>query len=221
MRHLKKVLNAEQLVAVREALDQADFEEGRLSAGAAIQGSKHNLQLRRFSAEAMPLDELIIGALTHHPVVQQVALPQRFLAPLFCKYQPGMRYGAHVDSPIMGGGTPLRTDYSFTLFLNEPADYDGGELCLYADYEAHRIKLPAGDGLFYPTFLLHEVAEVTRGQRLVAVTWCQSRIRDPLIREIVCDLNTAAAALVQADPNAPVTRLVQKSANNLARLALS
>jgi PKHD-type hydroxylase len=114
---------------------------------------------------------------------------------MFNRYGQGMAYGPHVDNairyaPVTGGR--FRTDLSATLFLSDPADYDGGELIIEGDAGATRVKLPAGDLILYPAASVHQVSEVTRGERLAAVFWVQSMVADPTRRQLLYDLDLAA-----------------------------
>ena len=116
------------------------------------------------------------------------SLRSRGTSTTFCsaRYGEGMEYGDHTDNPLMDQGR--RSDMSITIFLNDPSEYEGGELMLNTDISPQAIKLPAGDAVVYPTFMLHRVDKVRKGQRLVAVTWIESLIRDANQRQILLDL---------------------------------
>jgi PKHD-type hydroxylase len=130
-----------------------------------------------------------------------------------------MTYGDHVDDPIMGGTGPrFRSDLSMTLFLNAPERYEGGELVMRTAFGDQRIKLPAGDAVLYPSSSLHQVAEVTAGERLVALTWIQSYVRDAAQRELLFELNQARETLLKDSPQAAHTALVDRSYANLVRM---
>ena len=86
---------------------------------------------------------------------------------------------------LMGGRDPLRTDLSGTLFLSDPADYDGGELLVDGLQGRQSAKLPAGDLVIYPSAQLHAVMPVTRGVRLACVFWVQSIVPNPLQRTLL------------------------------------
>jgi PKHD-type hydroxylase len=217
MQHLRNVLTSEELTAVTGALAVAEFEDGKLTADDAIKHVKKNLQLKRDGPEPIPLDTLVVGALARHPVLRAWGMPRRFAAPLYSKYEPGMAYGAHVDASVMGIGNPIRADLSFTLFLSPPTDYDGGELAIETSAGSHRVKLPAGDAIVYSTYELHQVLPVTRGARLVAVTWAQSLVRDPRMRQILFDLNVATQSLTEKAPDALEVKLLQRALSNLQR----
>ncbi len=130
---------------------------------------KHNQEVDRHAHELEQLNNLVMGKLVQHPVYRSAALPLRVAAPYYARYTPGMRYGDHVDDPVMGAdGTLYRSDVSITVFISDPAEYDGGELEVNTAFGEQQVKLPAGDAVMYPSSSLHRVAEVTRGERLVA-----------------------------------------------------
>jgi PKHD-type hydroxylase len=147
------------------------------------------------------------------------ALALKVATPFYARYTPGMRYGNHVDDPIMGTDEGLyRTDIAITIFLNDPANYDGGELVVNTAFGEQQVKLPAGDGVMYPASSLHRVAEVTRGERLVAVTWVQSLVRDPAQRELLYELNQARERLLKEAPDSPDTARINTVYVNLFRM---
>ena len=134
---------------------------------------------------------------------------------MFSRYDPGMEYGDHIDNAIMG---EIRTDLSVTLFLSRPDTYDGGELVIQLPLGNQEIKLDAGEAIVYPSNSVHHVAPVTRGARLAAVTWVQSRVRDQEVRSILYDLHKSAQDPV-AGQNKDLSLLLAKSYHNLLRYA--
>ena len=112
----------------------------------------------------------------------------------------------------------LRSDVSITIFLNEPAAYDGGELIISTAFGQQKVKLNAGDAVLYPSSSTHQVAEVTRGERLVAVTWLQSTIRDPARREILYNLSQARETLIQKSPGSKELEQLSNGYVNLLRM---
>ncbi len=213
------VLDAEQLGAVRRLLADAPFVDGRLSAGAAARPVKRNEELDPGDRRVEALNRIVMGALTRNPLYLSAALPHRVAVPFYARYRPGMAYGEHVDDPVMGPpGGRYRSDVSITVFLNAPEEYDGGELVIETTYGPRAVKLPAGHAVLYPSSSRHRVAEVTRGERLVAVTWVQSLVRDPARREVLFELDQARRALIEADPAAEPARRVQAAYANLVRM---
>ncbi len=217
--HLKNVLTPDQLQGAREMLARVKFVDGKASAGLAATRVKHNQEADRQAAEIQTLDSLVMGSLVRHPAYRAGALALKVATPFYARYVPGMRYGDHVDDPIMGTDEGLyRTDIAITIFLNDPANYDGGELVINTAFGEQKVKLPAGDGVMYPASNLHRVAEVTRGERLVAVTWVQSLLRDPAKRELLYELNQVRERLLKETPDSPDTARINTVYVNLFRM---
>ncbi|MCP8687572.1 Fe2+-dependent dioxygenase [Marinobacterium sedimentorum] len=192
------LLGSAQLAQIRALLDRADWIDGRSSAGAQALEVKHNRQLPAGSPLAQQLGDVILAALSRHPTFISAALPLRIMPPLFNRYEAGESYGLHVDNAVRyppGSATPLRTDLSATLFLNDPDDYDGGELEIESSFGAQSIKLAAGDLILYPASSQHRVTPVTRGNRTCAVFWLQSMVRDSSKREMLFDLDQSLQSL--------------------------
>ena len=213
------VLSAGQLRKVQLLLADAPFVDGKLSAGKQAERVKHNLELDSGADKlAAQLNNIVMGSLVQHPVYQYAALPLRVAAPFYARYSAGMHYGKHVDDPIMGTAEHYRSDISITVFLNAPDAYQGGELVIHTAFGTQWIKRPAGDAVMYPSSSLHEVSQVTDGERLVAVTWVQSVVRDPAQRELLYELYQARETLLRDRPGAPETNQVSNAYVNLLRM---
>jgi PKHD-type hydroxylase len=202
---LEGVLSADQVALCRERLAAADWVDGRVTAGEQSAKAKNNLQVPEDSTAARELGEIILGALGRHPGFVSAALPLKVFPPLFNRYDVGMGFGTHVDNAIrFSGPVRYRTDVSATLFLGDPADYDGGELIVEDAYGEHAVKLNAGDLVLYPATSLHRVAPITRGSRWAAFFWVQSMVKSDEKRALLWDLDNAIQALTtrvgQTDP---------------------
>ena len=213
------VLNTEELVVVHDYIAQADFVDGKLSAGSEAVGVKNNLEMRLSDQHMAQLNNLVMGKLIQHPVYLSAAMPAKIAVPFYAKYSEGMQYGKHIDDPIMGPpGQRYRTDLSITVFLNPPEAYDGGELVVQTAFGEQRVKLDAGNAIMYPSGSTHHVAEVTRGERIVAVTWVQSTVRDPAQRELLYKLSQAREILLAKSKGEEETELVSNTYINLVRM---
>jgi len=213
------VLNKEELAVVRDFIAGADFVDGKLSAGSEAKEVKNNLEMRATDQHMSQLNNLVMGKLVNHPVYLNAAMPARIAAPFYARYTQGMQYGKHIDDPIMGpAGQRYRTDLSITVFLNPPDDYDGGELVVQTAFGEQRVKLQAGDAVMYPSGSTHRVAEVTRGERIVAVTWLQSMVRDPSQRELLYRLSQARDILLHKSKGEEEAELVSNVYINLMRM---
>ena len=215
---IKGVLDPHQLEAATALIRAGRFADGADSAGMAAQRVKHNEELALDAARMSELNNLVMGNLVQHPVYRSAAMSLKVAAPYYAHYTPGMSYGEHVDDPVMGQGELYRSDLSVTVFLSDPGDYDGGELLIQTAFGEQRVKLAAGDAVLYPSSSVHRVAEVTRGERLVAVSWIQSLVRDPDKRALLHELNQAREALLREQPDAAETRQVNHSYINLVRM---
>lgn len=213
------VLNKEELTVANDLLSRGRFENGKLSAGNEAVRVKNNQELHAQDELIVPLNNLIMGKLVNHPVYLAAALPLKIAAPYYARYSKGMAYGNHIDDPVMGPtGQRYRTDLSITVFLNSPEDYDGGELVIHTPFGEQTAKLEAGNAIMYPSGSTHRVAEVTRGERLVAVTWLQSMVRDPAQRELLYRLSQARDILLDKSNGEKETELVSNAYINLVRM---
>ena len=215
---LCNVLDPERLEDARKLLAGGRFADGAVSAGLAAKRVKHNQELAADERLMRQLNNLVMGSLVQHPVYRSAALPLRVAAPYYARYTAGMSYGNHVDDPVMGQGDPYRSDISVTIFLSGPEDYDGGELLIQTPFGEQQVKLPAGDAVIYPSSSVHRVAEVTRGERVVAISWIQSMIRDPDKRALLHELNQAREKLLRDNPDAEETSRVNHAYINLVRM---
>jgi len=213
------ILNTHKLKQVHSLLEQGQFVDGRLSAGLSAGRVKHNQELQGGSRQMESLNRLVMSALLQHPVYQAAVMPTRVATPYYARYTRGMSYGDHVDDPVMGPpGGQYRSDVSSTVFLNGPDDYEGGELVICTSYGEKRLKCAAGDAVIYPSSSLHHINEVTAGERLVAVTWSQSMLRDPQQRELLYQLYQARESLLESQPEAETTTQVDHAYVNLVRM---
>ena len=210
-------LSATQIAAVQSVLHQGKYVDGKLSAGANAQKNKANQELAASDDQFEALNNVVMSELVKHPLYLNSTLPVKISLPIYVRYTRGMSYGYHIDDPVMGGTARYRSDVSITIFLNDPDDYDGGELCIDSSYGSNEFKLPAGHALLYPSSSRHAVKTVTRGERLVAVAWVQSMIRNPDQRQILFQLCQAREAL-RSQSTGEAYRHIDDSYTNLVRL---
>jgi PKHD-type hydroxylase len=214
---IKKVLKPAVIKQVQLLLEKAHFVDGKLSAGDSASSVKNNLELSLQSPLHQQLNNLVMAELVSHPTYQAAVLPSKVASAFYSCYSEGMSYGAHVDDAVMG---PLsgryRTDVSSTVFLNNPEEYDGGELRIYNASGYDAIKLEAGDAVIYSSGSLHEVTEVKNGKRLVAVSWAQSMVKSSEQRQVLYDFSMLRESLA-SDNEAERVKL-DKIYSNLMRM---
>jgi PKHD-type hydroxylase len=217
---IPRVLAPEVVTRCREALLDAGWTDGRVTAGHQSTRVKRNQQIPESSPVARALGDVVLEALERCPLFVSAALPQRVFPPLFNRYDEGQSFGAHVDNAIRSiAGTPvrLRTDLSATLFLSEPDAYDGGELVVEDTFGTHAIKLPAGDLVLYPASSLHHVRPITRGARLASFFWIQSLVREPDRRKLLFDLDMSIMEIGRQTPDSPAVVKLTAVYHNLLR----
>jgi len=216
---VSRILGQDELDRVLSCLASSKFVNGKLTANGPARDVKDNLQADRTDQNPTDADQVVLAALQRNQEFQAFAFPRRILLPLFNRYETGMQYGSHVDSPIMGkGADQIRTDLSMTIFLSDPATYDGGELALETPFGEEEIKLDAGEAIVYPSTTMHRVMPITRGVRLACVTWIQSCVRDERLRELLFDLKRSIA-LAERDRHESAV-LLHKIHSNLLRYAV-
>ena len=219
---IPEILDQDRLALCRERLAAADWQDGRITAGPQSAQVKTNQQLPETDPDARALSDMVLRALEQSPLFLSAALPHHVFPPLFNCYGPGMAFGAHIDNAIRqvpGTTHRLRTDLSATLFLSDPADYEGGELMVDDAYGAHSVKLAAGDMVLYPASSLHRVLPVTRGSRLAAFFWIQSMVRDDGERTLLFDLDGAIQRVTTLTDDPAVVQLTSIYHNLLRRWA--
>lgn len=216
--HLKNVLGSGDIKHIHDLLSNAQYVDGKLSAGKSASAVKNNLELN--AKQSMVIEQLnqkVMGNLVRHKTYQRAALPLKVASPFYACYETGMSYGEHIDDPVMGGQARYRSDLAVTIFLNAPDEYDGGELEIHTPYGPQCIKYPAGDAVLYPATTRHAVKTVTRGKRHVAVTWVQSLVRDLTHRQILFELSQAREKLLCDQPHEDYTQQVDWAYVNLVR----
>jgi PKHD-type hydroxylase len=201
------VLDAAGVAQVRALIDAAEWVDGNVTSGPQAALAKRNQQLPEGSAAAQAAGQLVLDALGRSPLFFAAALPLKVFPPLFNRYAGGQDFGLHVDNAIRiqrGTEFRIRSDLSATVFLEDPADYDGGELVIEDRFGPQTVKLPAGHLVLYPASSLHRVTPVTRGVRTASFFWLQSMVRDDGERRTLFDLDQAVQAVAasqgQGDP---------------------
>ncbi len=214
---IKNVLGPKEVKQVRDLLTNAEFQDGKLSAGFVAQQIKNNQELTDKNL-INKLNNIVMGNLVRHPEYNNAALPNKIASPFYAHYKTGMSYGEHIDDPIMGQEKRYRSDIAITIFLNSPEEYEGGELSLKTGYGEQKIKFPAGDAVLYPATTHHQVLPITKGERFVAVTWVQSLIRNHEQRDLLYKLNKTREKMLRKDPQSDDTKRIDNVYVNLIRM---
>ncbi|MFC6199219.1 Fe2+-dependent dioxygenase [Ponticaulis profundi] len=213
-------LTEKQLADTRKALALINWRSGKETAGPTARAVKENDQADLNTKSGKSLRDALKKIIFLNPIVQAYARPARISAPLISRTRNGGGYGLHVDNTVMGrGAEQVRTDLSFTLFLNDPESYEGGALAIEHSGRTHRAKCKAGDMVIYPSTTLHGVEPVMSGERIVCVGWIQSAFRSADQRDILFDLENLKTELAKSyDANSPEMLTLAKTMGNLKRM---
>ena len=191
MYRIVKLRSDAEVAECRKIAATAPFVDGRITN--PHNKTKINEQLHDPQAYQKS-SQLLLSAFGRSEEFREFAFPVMIAPPLITRYHPGMRYGAHADAAFINlGNAQIRSDLSCTVFLNEPKDYEGGELHIRLGDADIKFKLQPGEAIVYPSDTLHQVTPVTKGERLVAITFIQSRVPDPFQRNMLYELNEVAA----------------------------
>ncbi|MEO1221444.1 MAG: Fe2+-dependent dioxygenase [Pseudomonadota bacterium] len=218
--NIAAISDTAKLTEIREGLDKLEWQDGKATAGKVAARAKVNEQAIMAHAAGRAIEKMLLPHIVDHPVMKAAARPHRTSRLLISKTQDGGHYGAHVDNALMGKGEhQIRTDISFTLFLSDPSEYEGGELVVQTAGMTQTIKEASGHLVLYPSTSIHEVRPVTSGTRIVAVGWIESHIRDVSQRELLFDLqNTRNSLRAKLPADAPELLMIDKSIANLMRM---
>lgn len=189
---IKGLLTPPEVARLQALARELHFVDGRVSNPANV--AKQNLQVDSADPKSAESTQIVGSALARSREFLDFALPKRFAPPLLCRYEPGMTYAAHADAALINvAAGRLRSDLSCTVWLQDPAAYEGGELGIVLGNQSLAFKGEAGDAFVYPSTTLHEVVPVRSGQRLVSITFIESVIADMHQRLQVYELNEIAA----------------------------
>ena len=189
---IENLLTQAEVESVAELAGRTKFLSGRRSN--PHNATKDNLIQDPADPVGQQASQIVLAAIQRHEDAHNFVLPRRIAMPQFLRYGEAMTYGAHADAAFMNiGGQLLRADVSATIFINDPASYQGGELTIYLGTEAVRVKGKPGSAVFYPSTTLHQVPPVSAGERLVMITFIESQVPDPAQRDLLYTLNEVRA----------------------------
>ncbi len=185
------LLTPQEIEECKRIAAEAPFVHGRITN--PHNTAKDNEQLHEQQAYQRS-SQLLMQALGRSQEFAEFAFPALIAPPLLTRYKPGMKYGAHADAAFLQmPGQTIRSDLSCTIFLNDPDTYEGGALHVRLGDGSLKFKLRPGEAIVYPSDTFHQVEPVTKGERLVAITFIQSQVPDPFRRNLLFDLNEVAA----------------------------
>ncbi|WP_313517831.1 Fe2+-dependent dioxygenase [Pseudomonas sp.] len=218
--HIPEVFTRDEVARIRQALESAQWIDGRVTAGYQSLKAKSNEQLAEDDPLAREIAEAMLQRLWKHPLFFSAALPNKAYPPMFNRYRDGGTFGFHIDNAIRkvrGSAEQVRTDVSSTLFFSDPDEYEGGELVIEDTYGVRQVKFAAGDLVVYPGTSRHKVMPVTRGTRYASFFWTQSMIREDSQRTLLFEMDQAIQRLTLDMPDHPSLLTLTGTYHNLLR----
>ena len=186
------ILTPPELARLRDIASRSTFIDGRITNPHSK--VKNNDQLDYGDQAYAESSRMLAGALQRNETFRNFALPKLMAPPMLTRYGRGKNYGLHSDAPFLPiGERPLRSDLSCTIFISAPDTYEGGALSVLLGTRRVEFKGAAGSAIIYPSTTLHEVTPVTAGDRIVGLTFIESRIGSQTQRELLHELNEVAA----------------------------
>lgn len=170
MIYKRKLLEPHEVDKIQELLSFGGWEDGLVSVEGGTHDLKTNLESTLSADNRKELNSIIYSGLDRDGLFLGKTAAKSTGSPIISKTSVGGYYRPHQDRASNG-------DYSTTLFLDDPSDYEGGSLRLYDGCEIVDVKLERGWAVTYDTGTPHEVSEVTSGSRTVAVFWTHSRLK--------------------------------------------
>ena len=215
---IQNFISEPQLSTLVREISTLEWEDGAKTAGAA-KNRKNNEQLTHATPSAKPHLQSVMRYIMQHPEVSAWAQPRRIARIQFARYGEGMFYGSHNDASITHfNPLPTRADLSFTIFLNAPSEYEGGELVLESPLGETALKEAAGTIVLYDTGLRHRVEKITSGKRLVIVGWIESMVRSPEARDVLHDMTSVLRSVATQDPESEEAITLRRIRGNLLRM---
>ena len=219
---LPDLLTPQEVAHAQQLLKEAPWVDGRNGTGELAKQVKNNEQLDHDGEVARHIRDMVLRSLDRSPLFFSAALPKKVFPPRVNRYGGDTNYyGNHIDGSVRympGSGQRLRTDVSCTVFLTDPADYDGGELTITDTYGEQTVKLPAGHAVIYPGTSLHQVKPVVRGQRVACFFWVESLVRSDEQRRMLYELDMNLLALRRRHGDSPETTALTGIYHNMLRM---
>lgn len=175
-----KLFDEKVAVGIKKAFSEGEWRDGRETARGNAKEFKNVLQITEKEEKFKQIFDGVKGALSNNLIFSDTVYPRHITNLRAALYRDGGYYDWHVDAAYM---KPHRSDVSFTIFLSDPDEYEGGEMEFAETTEIIKHKGALGWIVYYPTGILHRVLPVTKGERFVLVGWVESFVKNNEDRE--------------------------------------
>jgi len=162
-----KFISEDSLPSIHSWIDIQEWKDGLSSLIWYRDGDAHQLKTNFQTKNFIP-DHLIWPHIDNNIKFFNFTDPKSSNHPMCTLTRTGGYYKPHFDKVTLG-------QFSTTIFLTDPDEYEGGELVLWIDGREVFFKPKAGEGVTYETGIGHRVNTVTKGERLALVFWTYSK----------------------------------------------
>ena len=169
-----KVFNKKELKNVCSWAKKQGWKDGLKSLHWDNTGNAHDLKRNQETIDRVP-DDLLWPYINRSKKFMEFACPSTSSGPLCTRTSVGGYYKPHFDVVHTDQSLP---QFSTTIFLSDPDEYEGGELVLWIDGKEVFFKPKAGRAVTYETGIGHRVNTVTSGERLAIIFWTYSEWKD-------------------------------------------
>lgn len=208
-------LNKTDVDSVKIAVAKRSFVDGRNSARGSAKDRKSNVQLELNLGATQTLYTSLLKLIFDSEIIKNLVYPKHIPRVFVNRYSKGSYYGWHVDNTMINRE---RTDFSFTIWLSDPGEYEGGELQIKSDNGPIRsFKCNSGHILLYPTGERHQVTEVTSGERQAIVGWITSAVASDADRAILYNYQKVNSALLAGSDPEEAEQLLNQVYQKLIR----
>ena len=215
MNHIRlQLFNPKECQTILEKLCDAEWIDGKETAGSQAQSGKINEQVRHSSALREEIHAHVQRAMWTHPAIKSFCLPRKLHRFLISRTSIGGGYDSHVDNAYMSSG---RSDLSFTLCLSDHHQFTGGSLEVDTVMDSVEIELEQGEIVIYPSTTMHRVNKVTSGVRVACVGWIESYLKNEVDRITMFQLDSGAKGLLAKHGRSEELDLVFLAYTNLLR----
>ena len=209
-----QLLNRQECQGILDKLCDAEWIDGKETAGSQAQTGKINEQVKQSSPLREEVHAYVQKAMWSHSAIKSFCLPRKLHRLIISKTSVGGGYESHVDNAYMSSG---RSDLSFTLCLSDHNQFTGGSLEVDTVMDSVKIELKQGEIVIYPSTTMHRVNKVTDGVRIACVGWIESYLKNEVDRITMFQLDSGAKGLLAKHGRSEELDLVFLAYTNLLR----
>ncbi len=165
----KNGFNDEDIKKVKDYIQKLEFQESTVFSGSDKSVRDSRIKWIECNPETEWLYEKIYGyAKEANDSIFNFKLYYSKDSIQYSKYSEMGKYDWHID---IGENENNLRKLSCSILLNDPSDFEGGDFEYWIKKNPEKVPLEKGSVLFFPSFFLHRVTQVLKGERESLVLW--------------------------------------------------